>query len=197
MAAAAVGATRALAGYAVGTSFDALPAAVVHEARRALVNWAGCAVGGSGHVTVQRAWAALGPFAGAPQASLLGRANRTDVLHAALLNGIASHVLDFDDTHPDTLVHPSGPVASAILALAEHAQASGRELLNAFVTGVEVECRVARGVLPSHNDVVWHITGTAGIFGAAAASARLLRLSPAQAVWALGLAATQSADIEP
>jgi 2-methylcitrate dehydratase PrpD len=189
------GATRTLARFAVATAFEALPAPVVHEAKRALVNWAGCVIGGSGHTTVQRAWSALAPFAGPPQACLLGRATRTDILHAALLNGIASHVLDFDDTHPETLIHPSGPVASAIVALGEYAHASGRELLNAFVAGVEVECRVARGVLPSHNHIGWHITGTAGIFGAATASARLLRLSQDRTVWALGLAATQAAGL--
>ncbi len=189
------GATRALAAYTVATRFDALPAPVVHEAHRALLNWAGCAVGGSGHVTVDRAWRAVSPFVGPAQATVLGRATRADILHAALLNGIASHVADFDDTHPDCLVHPSGPVASALLALAEHQPASGRDLINAFVAGVEVECRIARAVTPTHYDVGWHITATAGIFGAAAACARLLGLSEAQTVWALGLAATQSAGL--
>lgn len=189
------GATRALARYAVGTSFDALPAAVVHEARRAIVNWAGCAIGASAHPTVECAWRAIAPFAGAGQASLLGRAQRTDILNAALVNGISSHVFDFDDTHPQSLVHPSGPVASAVLALGQWRGASGRDLLNAFVTGVEVECRVANAVLPAHYDVGWHITATAGIFGAAAASARLLGLDETRAVWALGLAATQAAGL--
>lgn len=189
------GATRTLAAYTVATTFDALPPAVVHEARRAILNWAGCAVGGSDHVTVDRAWRAVSPFAGQGQATLLGRAARTDILHAALINGIASHVADFDDTHPDCLVHPSGPVASALLALAEYRPVSGREFINAFVAGVEVECRIARAVMPAHYEVGWHITATAGIFGAAAASARLLGLSEAQAVWALGLAATQSAGL--
>lgn len=190
-----VGATRALARYGVASRFDDLPAAVVHEARRALVNWAGCAIGASGHQTVENAWHALRPFAGASQATLLGRAERTDILHAALLNGISSHVFDFDDTHPVSLVHPSGPVASAILALGEWRHASGRDLINAFVTGVEVECRVATAVLPAHYEVGWHITATAGVFGAAAASARLLGLSEQQTVWALGLAATQAAGL--
>ena len=190
-----IAATRILARYGVASRFDSLPAPVVHEARRALVNWAGCAIGASAHPTVEIAWKALRPFAGAAQATLLGRAERTDILHAALINGISSHVLDFDDTHPGTLVHPSGPVASAVLALAELRHASGAELINAFVTGVEVECRVARAVLPAHYDVGWHITATAGVFGAAAASARLLGLDEERTTWALGLAATQAAGL--
>lgn len=189
------GATRALAAWTAATTFEQIPHAVVHEARRALLNWAGCAVGGSTEATVDRAWRAVSPFVGAPQASLLGRSAKADILHAALLNGIASHVADFDDTHPDLLVHPSGPVASAVLALGEMRQASGRELVNAFVAGVEVECRVARAVMPAHYEVGWHITATAGVLGAAAASARLLGLTEAQTVWALGLAATQASGL--
>jgi 2-methylcitrate dehydratase PrpD len=190
-----VAATVILARYGAASRFEALPAPVVHEAGRALVNWAGCAIGASPHPTVESAWNAMRPCAGAAQATLLGRGERTDMLNAALVNGIASHVLDFDDTHPDTLVHPSGPVASAALALAEQRGASGRELLNAFVTGVEVACRIARAVLPAHYEIGWHITGTAGIFGAAAASARLLGLDEQRTAWALGLAATQASGL--
>ncbi len=113
-----IAATAILARYCAASRYDNLPSNVVHEARRALLNWAGCAIGASAHPTVGIAWNALRPFAGVAQATLLGRRERTDILHAALVNGISSHVLDFDDTHPDTLVHPSGPVASAVLALA-------------------------------------------------------------------------------
>ncbi len=190
-----IAATAILARYCAASRYDNLPSNVVHEARRALLNWAGCAIGASAHPTVGIAWNALRPFAGVAQATLLGRRERTDILHAALVNGISSHVLDFDDTHPDTLVHPSGPVASAVLALAEHRGASGRDVINAFVVGVEVECRVARAVLPAHYDIGWHITGTAGVFGAAAACARLQGLDDEHTAWALGLAATQAAGI--
>ena len=190
-----IAATAILARYVAGSRFETLPPAVVAEARRALVNWTGCAIGASAHPTVEHAWNAMRPFAGAAQATLLGRRERTDILNAALVNGIASHVLDFDDTHPDTLVHPSGPVASAALALAEMQGSSGRDLVNAFVAGVEVECRIARAVLPGHYDVGWHITGTAGVFGAAAACARLLGLDEQRTTWALGLAATQAAGL--
>ena len=113
-------------------------------------------------------------------------------MHAALMNGISSHVFDFDDTHLRTVIHPAGPVASAILALAEYRPpVSGAEFLNALVLGAEVECRIGNAVYPAHYDVGWHITGTVGPFGAAAAVGKLLRLSEQQMVWALGLAATQ------
>src|SRR3546814_9595745 len=107
------------------------------------------------------------------------RSTRTDTLfpyttlfrslHAALLNGITSHVLDYDDTHLKTIIHPAGPVASALLALAEIRPLSGRDLLTALIVGIEVECRIGNAVYPDHYDRGWHITGTAGVFGAAAA----------------------------
>jgi len=183
--------TRTLARYVVGARYDALPDAVRREARRTLLNWTGCTIGGSAHETVDTAVAALAPFFGATQASLLGRSERLDILHASLINGIASHVYDFDDTHLKTVIHPAGPVASAILALAEYQPVSGRDFLNALVLGVEVECRIGNAVYPDHYDRGWHITGTTGVFGAAAASGKLLGLTEQQMIWALGLAATQ------
>jgi hypothetical protein len=101
-----------------------------------------------------------------PQAHLIGRRERLDCLHAALVNGMSAHVLDFDDTHLRTLLHPSVPVASSLLALAGLRPMSGAEFVHAFVLGVEVECRIANAIYPSHN-VNWYITGTAGVFGAA------------------------------
>lgn len=187
--------TERLARYVAGTGFSTLPRPVIDEAVRSLVNWAGCALGGGRHESVDIALASLGPFAGPAHATLLGRKERSDCLLAALANGIASHVLDFDDTHPETLVHPSGCVAAALLPLAEWRSASGEDLVNAFVAGVEVECRVARAVLPAHYEVGWHITGTAGAIGAAAACARLLGLEETRTAWALGIAATQAAGL--
>ena len=188
--------TRSLAGYVVSARAADLPANVRKEATRTLLNWVGCAVGGSRHETVDIAIRSLAPFSGPAEASVLGRSERLDVLHAALINGISSHVFDFDDTHLKTVIHPAGPVASAILALAEHRPVSGRDLLNALVLGVEVECRIGNAVYPTHYDMGWHITGTAGVFGAAAAAGKLLGLSEQQMVWAFGLAATQPVGLK-
>ena len=183
--------TRTLARYVLAVKDDDLPAAVRKEARRTLLNWVGCTVGGSRHETVDVAIAALAPFSGPAQASVLGRRERLDILHASLINGISSHVFDFDDTHLKTVIHPAGPVVSALLALAEHRPMSGRAFLTSMVVGIEAECRVGNAVYPAHYDRGWHITGTAGVFGAAAACGRALGLSEQQMLWALGLAATQ------
>jgi 2-methylcitrate dehydratase PrpD len=111
------------------------------------------------------------------------------------MNWITSHTFDFDDTHLKTVIHPAGPVASAIVALAEYQPTSGIALLHAFVLGVEVECRIGNAVYPSHYNVGWHITGTAGVFGAVAAAGKLLNLNEQQLVWALGIAATQASGL--
>lgn len=183
--------TRTLAHYVVTAKYDDLPANVRKEGVRTLLNWVGVAIGGSRHQTVDIAVAALTPFSGPAQASLFGRRERFDIMNAAFLNGVSSHIFDYDDTHLKTIIHPAGPVASAILALSEMQPVSGKEFLNALVLGVETECRIGNAVYPNHYDVGWHITGTAGVFGSAAAVGKLLNLNEQQMVWALGLAASQ------
>jgi 2-methylcitrate dehydratase PrpD len=113
-----------------------------------------------------------------------------------LLNGISSHVLDFDDTHAQTAIHPAAPIAPAILALAEQRPVGGRDLIGALVAGVETECRIGIAVSPSHYEIGWHITGTAGAFGSAAAAGKLLGLNEQQMAWALGLAAAQPVGLQ-
>ncbi|MEH2477219.1 2-methylcitrate dehydratase PrpD [Nitrobacteraceae bacterium AZCC 2146] len=183
--------TSILAHYIVTARYDDLPANVRREGVRTLLNWVGVAIGGSHHQTVDIAASALAPFSGPAKASLFGRGERFDVMNAAFINGVSSHIFDYDDTHLKTIIHPAGPVASAILALSEMQPVSGKDFLNALVLGIETECRIGNAVYPNHYDVGWHITGTAGVFGAAAAAGKLLGLNEQQMIWALGLAASQ------
>jgi 2-methylcitrate dehydratase PrpD len=185
------GVTRTLARYVVNAKYEELPAKVRKEGLRTLLNWVGVAVGGSRHETVEIAVAALAPFSGPKQAGLLGRRERFDIMNAAFVNGISSHIFDYDDTHLKSIVHPSGPVIPPILALSEYRDVSGKEFLNALVLGVETACRIGNAVYPDHYDRGWHITGTAGVFGGAAAAGKLLGLTEQQMVWAIGLAASQ------
>jgi 2-methylcitrate dehydratase PrpD len=187
--------TKKLAHYIVSAQSADLSAPVRKEAARTLLNWVGCTVGGSRHETVGAAVSALAPFSGPAQASILGRKERLDILNTALINGISSHVLDYDDTHLPTVVHPTGPAMSAALAVGEWKRASGKELIAAFAVGFEVECRVGMAVHPEHYDAGWHITGTAGTFGGAAAAGRLLGLDPRRMSWALGMAGSQAAGV--
>ncbi len=165
--------------------------AVEHEAHRTFYNWLGCAIGAAQHEAAHAALAAVQMLQPAPQASVLGRSERVDMASAALLNGITSHTFDFDDTHLKTIIHPAGPVASAVLALAEHRGASGREVIDALVLGIDVACRIGNVMYPDHYDRGWHITGSTGMLGAAAGCARLLGLNEQQTMMALGIAASQ------
>ena len=165
--------------------------AVDHEAHRTFMNWFGCAVGAAQHEAADAALAAVNMLQPAAQASVLGRSEKVDMASAALINGITSHTFDFDDTHLKTIIHPAGPVASAVLALAEYTGASGRELVDALVLGIDVSCRVGNAMYPEHYDRGWHITGSTGTLGAAAACARLLKLDVQKTAMALGIAASQ------
>ena len=165
--------------------------AVDHEAHRTFMNWLGCAVGAAHHEAAEAALAAVQVLEPAPQATLAGRQERVDIASAALINGISSHTFDFDDTHLKTIIHPAGPVASALLALAEKTGASGRQLIDALVLGIDVACRAGNCIYPDHYDRGWHITGTTGMLGSAAACARLLGLDTDKTAMALGIAASQ------
>ena len=183
--------TRTLARYLVAAKPADLPENVRREGVRTLVNWVGCALGGSKEDAVSNSLAALTPIYPGGKTTILGRKEKLDPLHAAMVNGISSHVLDFDDTHLKTVIHPAGPVAPALLALAEQQKVTGTQLLHALVLGCEVECRIGNAVYPQHYDVGWHITGSVGPFGAAAAAGKILGLDEQKMLWALGIAASQ------
>ena len=164
---------------------------VDHEAHRTFYNWLGCAIGAAHHEAADAAVAAVRLLEPSAQATVLGRSEMLDMGSAALVNGITSHTFDFDDTHLKTIIHPAGPVASAVLALAEQRGLSGRDVIDALVLGIDVACRVGNTMYPDHYDRGWHITGSTGMLGAAAACARLLRLDAQQTAMALGIAASQ------
>ena len=126
---------------------------------------------------------------------MIGRSEKADALSAAFLNAVSANVLEFDDTHLQTVIHPAAPVVPAVFALAELRQVTGEDLLHAVVLGVEAECRIGNAVTPSHYRRGWHITSTCGVFGAAAAAGKLLRLDRQRMMWALGNAAAQSAGL--
>lgn len=187
--------TSRLARYAAGLKRSDLPAQVRTEATRALFNIVGCMIGGARHDSVESAHAALQPFQGPPQATLLGRADRTDCLNATLINCLGSSAYSFDDTHEQAVVHPGGPPAAAVIALAERIPTSGADLLTAFALGVEYICRLSKAlsVPPARGDVAWSQTGITGGLGAAVAAGWLLRLDPTRMQAAIGIALSQAA----
>jgi aconitate decarboxylase len=183
-------ATKTLANWAV--NLEELPQSTRKAAVRSLYNYIGCTIGGANHPTVIKAHKALAPLFGRETCTLLGNASKSDLQHAALLNGIASHVHDYDDTHLATIIHPTGPVASALLAFAEfQGPVTGQELLLALVAGIEASCKLGLAVWPEHYDIGWHITSTTGAIGAAVAVGKLMQLSEVRMAHAIGIAAVQ------
>jgi 2-methylcitrate dehydratase PrpD len=187
--------TRALAERASGLEFEELPADVVEVARQALLDWFGVTLGGS-HEPGPEILLRSAACAVDDGVTVVGRELRVPPLPAALINGTASHVLDFDDVNARFLGHASVAVAGAALALAEQLDASGAELLVAFVAGYETACRVAVAIGPQPYARGWHYTGTAGTFGAAAACARLLALDAPRTAIAFGVAASEAAGLK-
>jgi 2-methylcitrate dehydratase PrpD len=186
--------TALLAEYASTADEGGWPDEVHREALRSFFNIVGCTIGGARHGMVDIADKTLGAFAGPPQATLFGRGRKADVLHAALINGLASSIYSFDDTHETAVVHPSGPIAAAALALAELRPVSGRDLLTAFALGVEMTCRLCLGttVPPADGSFAWSGTGITAGLGAAVAAGRLLRLDTQRMRVAMGLALSQA-----
>ncbi|USW58864.1 Putative MmgE/PrpD superfamily protein [Septoria linicola] len=187
--------TKTIATWATGLGPHAIPQTVRQAASRSLYNYIGCAVGGCNHLTVSKVKDSLSDFFGKPTSTVFGNREslRTDSQHAALLNGIASHVHDYDDTHLSTIIHPTGPVASAALAYAERCESpiTGSDLITALIIGIETSCKLGLAVWPSHYDIGWHITSSTGSIGAAVAVAKLMELTENQTAHAIGIAATQ------
>lgn len=192
---AAVHPSAALSSFVVRTSWEDVPAVVRHEAKRALVNFFATALAGCRDPALEAASAVFAGFRANAACTVIGRTDRTDMRHAASLNAMSGNVFDFDDTHMPTIIHPTSPVAPALLALAQARGLSGQALLLAFVLGVEIECRLGNAISPGHYQRGWHITSTCGVFGAAVASARLLALDETRMRWALGNAAAQSSGL--
>jgi 2-methylcitrate dehydratase PrpD len=190
-----MGVTQRLAHHLVATRWDDIPSEVRHQAKRSLVNFFAVALAGCRSRPIEIALRSLGEFSGGKQVTVIGRPERIDALSAAFLNAAGANVDDFCDTHTATVIHPTAPVAGALFSHAGLRPVGGSDFLLAFILGNEAQARIGLAISPSHYNRGWHITSTCGGFGAAAACGKLSALSEQQMVWALGLAATQSAGL--
>ncbi|CAK7238129.1 hypothetical protein SEUCBS140593_010355 [Sporothrix eucalyptigena] len=187
-----------LATWSAALRYDDVPVSVLEKTKDFFLDWYACALGGRSHPSVQ----AITAFA--MDVGRLGGEHGSELLHrpgvkissafAALVNGAASHVVEQDDLHNSSMVHPATVVFPAALAVAQEVGASSKAFLTACVAGYDVACRVGEFLGPSHY-AKFHSTATAGVFGAAAATAQLLQLDAAQTLSALGSAGTQAAGL--
>jgi 2-methylcitrate dehydratase PrpD len=195
-AAAESGVTLELARRAAAVRHDRLPGDIRLLARQCVLDWLAVTLAGAGEDLSRLLRAEAEEQGGHPVATLIGDARRAPAQQAALVNGAASHALDYDDVNLAMGGHPTAPILPALLALAEQRRASGAAFVAAFVAGYETACRVGALVAPGHYARGFHATATVGSFGAAAAAAHLLGLDAAPTAAALGIAGTQAAGLK-
>lgn len=192
----AAGATRALAEFSSALKYEALPAAVIEQAKTCVLDTLGCCLFGATLPSVQKLAAMLMEENCAQQAAAFGFSKRTSASHAALINGTSAHAFQLDEIHIGATLHPGSVAVPAVLALAEgNGGASGRDLITALVAGYEVGLRVGLAVKGGMFARGFHNQGTSGVFVAAAAAARLLGLDAVQTQHALGIAGSQAAGL--
>lgn len=188
--------TRWLAERASEIGYDDLPEAAIIVARQCIIDWFAVTIAGACEPAVAILRADLLSDGATPVASLVGSPEKTSTAHAALINGTASHALDFDDVNMAILGHPTVAVLPGLLALAESVDATPREIIAAFVAGYEVVCRTGALMSPSHYQHGFHATATVGSVGSAAACARLLGLDAEVTATSYGIAATTAAGLK-
>jgi len=183
-----------IADYAVKEQSSRLPREVIHHAKRAVIDWYASLLPGSRVTPAVLLEQALAEELDRGRARL-GSGRRATLRAAALINGAASHSVEFDDIWRDAVYHPGSPVISAALAAAQTQGANGERFLRGVVVGYEVSTRIGNAVMPSHYKF-WHTTGTVGTFGAAAAVATLLGCNRGEFMHALGNAGTLAAGLQ-
>jgi 2-methylcitrate dehydratase PrpD len=176
--------------------FEDIPPDALHWTASAFVDTVGVTLAGIREAGPQILLRVPGIAAAPGPALIFGTGRRTSVLDAALVNGVASHALDYDDVAGSMGGHPSAMLIPALIPLGEMLGSSGTDLVMAYIVGFETACRIARGVHNHHYDKGWHPTATLGIFGTVAGAARLLHLTVEQTAIAIGMAASFAAGLK-
>jgi 2-methylcitrate dehydratase PrpD len=174
--------------------YEDLPTEAIRWAKVGILDTIGVTLAGSIDPSARIVNGVLAAAAG--PSLIFGTGKRVNALDAALINGTASHALDFDDCNNTLGGHPSAPILPALFALADQAGASGRDFIAAYVAGFETECKISLGVNFYQYTRGWHPTTTIGVFGAAAACAKLLRLTDEQTATALSIATSLAAGVK-
>ena len=187
--------TDTLARFAIETKPTAVPPAVLAAARNALTDTVGVALAGTLEPLGEIATRWVQDLGARRQSTFWGHDLGTSVVEAAFANGICSHALDFDDSHPNMRGHPSATLVPAALAVGEASGAPGREVLAAYAVGLEVAGKLALSLGNGHYLRGWHTTATAGVFGATTVAARLWGLDDRALRKAWGLAASQMSGL--
>lgn len=187
--------TSRIAERALSIEFERLPSGIADIAKHCLLDWIGVSLAGWNEPLVSMLVQDCEEEGGNGVATLLGCGRQVTARQAALVNGSAGHALDFDDVHLPSRVHPSAAVWPATLAIAEQHGFGGKELVAAFIAGVEAQSSIAAFMGQEHYRHGWHNTATLGAFGATLAACRLFRMPLDQSRHAMGIVATQAAGL--
>lgn len=191
-----MGVTKRLAEFATTLEMTDIPSEIISEAKLAFCDWVGVTLAGAKDNEIQSLLAVVELMGGNEQATVIGKGIKTSVLYATLVNGMSSHIFDFDDTSREFQGHTSVTIFPGILAISEWKEISGEDFLKAYITGFEIGCRVGLGATINHYIKGWHATSTIGRFSSTAAAAKLLSLTTDQLVYAFGTAGTQASGLQ-
>ncbi len=183
-----------LSAFVAGLVYEDLSSDQITKIKMYFLDWLGSAIAGGNEPPVRMMLNMVRALGGNPEATIIPDGSRTNCLLAALVNGAASHVVEMDDLHRESIFHPAAATTPAVFAAAERTHASGRDMIVGLAAGYEVGIRLALVAGPGHYRY-WHTTATCGTFGAAAGSAAILGLDAARTAWALGSAGTQAAGL--
>ncbi|TFG02686.1 MAG: MmgE/PrpD family protein [Promethearchaeota archaeon] len=189
-------ATKTLSEFVISTDFKDLPKEVIEEAKLCFFDWLGVALAGANDPEIDSLFNVIELVGGREQATILGKNVKSSILNATLINGMSSHVFDYDDTSVEFLGHASVTLFPSLLALSEWKGISGKDFLTAYIIGFEIGCQVAIGASANHALTGWHATSTIGHFSSTAGAAKLLGLTADQLIFAFGIAGTQAAGLK-
>jgi len=187
--------TKRIAEFIHDTNFHDIPENVIAKSKECFLDWHGVALAGTTEESAKIILQYVKDAGGKPEASVIGSTFKTNASQAALANGVIGHALDFDDYHDDTVIHATAACLPAILAVAENINSSGADVLTALILGIDVCIRIGLGLGNYHYQRGWHTTSTAGIFGATAGAAKILKLDTNKIITALGICGTQASGL--
>lgn len=186
--------SHACTSFTYNLQFQEIPKQALDQIKICFFDWLGCVIKGLIQPQAQPAKDYLTVMGGGPQASIIGQQDKASIIDASFFHGYLGHILELDDVDRESISHPATVVFPAALAIAEHLNKTGQDLLTAAVTGYETMLRIGAAITPAHYEI-WHTTGTAGTFGSAMAAGKLMNLDMYKLDWALGNAGTTTAGL--
>jgi len=188
-------ATKRLAHLSTGIRYRDFPQEAVQKGKECILDTLGCMLAGSKEAEGGIMLKYIEEAGGKPEATIVGFGHKTSAPHAALVNGTLAHALDFDDSQDSLMGHPSGVILPSALSAGEKVRSSGEAVLEAFMVGFEVACKIGRGVNPQLYNNGWHATSVIGALGAGVTAGKLLGLNAGEMAFALALAASQACGL--